>query len=55
MFFFLSFQKIDLSPMSREECKQLLFDRGFVMKSSKEEELSEEVKSTLYYKRADEL
>ena len=41
--------------MNQEECNQLLVDRGFVKKASKEEQLPEEVTKKLYYKRADEL
>lgn len=48
-------EKIDLSTMNQEECNQLLVDRGFVKKASKEEQLPEEVTKKLYYKRADEL
>lgn len=41
--------------MNREECNQLLLDRGFFRKENKEETIPDDVIDTLYYKRADEL
>ena len=49
------FQKIDLSKLNREECNELLINRGFYKKESKNEEVPEEVLKSLRYKRADEL
>ena len=54
-FNFFKFQKIDLSKLNREECNELLINRGFYKKENKNAEVPEEVLKTLRYKRADEL
>jgi hypothetical protein len=47
-------ETIDLSKYTQEECRQLLLDRGFYMKSSEDEEVPEEYKNGPY-KRKEEL
>ena len=41
--------------MDRKECNQLLLDRGFHKKDSRNQKVPEEVLNNLRYKRADEL
>lgn len=49
--FLFHFQELPLDKYSKEECNNLLIKLGFFKKDSREEELSEEKKGTLRYKR----
>ena len=44
----LSLQRIDLSPMGREEIGELLLNRGFYKKESKDADVPEEFKEGPY-------